>query len=198
MKGTTYNPTSLRAEARSVLWREAIWYSMLYLAGLLRYPFAQVRSVLVSILTGIIVSGCISENSNSIDILSQGSIKLSKTTLQDKIKGGWAGQTIGVVYGAPVEFKYQGSLIDDKLNIPWNEHYVKYWWDKKPGLFDDIYTDLNFVKAFEKHGLNASSDSIAHHWSNTAYHLAHANQASRYNILNGIMPPASGKQILLD
>ena len=69
---------------------------------------------------------------------------------------------------------------------------VVYWVIPKPGLFDDIYTDLNFVNAFEKHGLAASADSIAHHWSNTAYHLAHANQASRYNILNGIMPPASG------
>ena len=132
------------------------------------------------------------EQKTENDVLSKGSFKLSKAELQNKIKGGWAGQTIGVVYGAPVEFKYQGSLIDDQMNIPWNEHYVKYWWDKKPGLFDDIYTDLNFVKAFEKHGLNASSDSIAHHWSNTAYHLAHANQASRYNILNGLMPPASG------
>lgn len=143
------------------------------------------------LIVAFLVSACGSEKAGS-DVLSEGSFKISKAALQDKIKGGWAGQTIGVVYGAPVEFKYNGSLIDDKMNIPWNEHYVKYWWDKKPGLFDDIYTDLNFVKAFEKHGLNASSDSIAHHWSNTAYHLAHANQASRYNILNGIMPPASG------
>ena len=112
--------------------------------------------------------------------------------LKDKIKGGWAGQTIGVVYGAPVEFKYQGSVIPDYQNIPWREGYVKYWWDKKPGLFDDIYTDLNFVDAFEKYGLNVSMDSIAHHWAGTAYHLAHANQASRYNILNGTMPPLSG------
>ena len=37
--------------------------------------------------------------------------------LKDKIKGGWAGQTIGVVYGAPVEFKYQGSIIPDYQNI---------------------------------------------------------------------------------
>lgn len=140
----------------------------------------------------VFVAGCNSGNTGSEDVLSQSSISISKTVLQAKIKGGWAGQTIGVVYGAPVEFKYQGSTIDEYQNIPWDEHYVKYWWDKKPGLFDDIYTDLNFVKAFEKHGLNASSDSIAHHWSNTAYHLAHANQASRYNILNGIMPPASG------
>ena len=29
-------------------------------------------------------------------------------------------------------------------------------------------------------------------WSNTAYHLAQANQASRYNLLNGLMPPADG------
>jgi hypothetical protein len=97
-----------------------------------------------------------------------------------------------VVYGAPVEFKYQGSLIPDYQNVPWREGYVKYWWDKKPGLFDDIYTDLNFVDMFEKFGLKVSMDTIAHHWAATAYHLAHANQASRYNILNGIMPPRSG------
>ena len=116
----------------------------------------------------------------------------TKEQLQDKIKGGWAGQTIGVVYGAPVEFKYQGSVIPDYQNIPWREGYVKYWWDKKPGLFDDIYTDLNFVAVFEKYGLNVPTDIIANSWAGTAYHLAHANQASRYNILNGIMPPQSG------
>jgi hypothetical protein len=151
-----------------------------------------IRFILATVMLTVVACNSEKKTESGNDVLSQGSFVLSKTSLQNKIKGGWAGQTIGVVYGAPVEFKYQGSLIDDQLNIPWNEHYVKYWWDKKPGLFDDIYTDLNFVKAFEKHGLNASSDSIAHHWSNTAYHLAHANQASRYNILNGIMPPASG------
>lgn len=118
--------------------------------------------------------------------------EFTEDQLKDKIKGGWAGQTIGVVYGAPVEFKYKGSLIPDYHVIPWSDGYVKYWWDKKPGLFDDIYTDLNFVNAFEKYGIDVSMDTIAHHWANTAYHLAHANQASRYNILNGIMPPESG------
>ncbi len=136
-----------------------------------------------------------SKMSDSKDVnetITKDSLVISKQELQNKIKGGWAGQTIGVVYGAPVEFKYNGSLIDEYQNIPWHEHYVKYWWDKKPGLFDDIYTDLNFVSAFEKFGINASSKEIAEHWSNTAYHLAHANQASRYNILNGILPPESG------
>lgn len=117
---------------------------------------------------------------------------LTREHLKEKIKGGWAGQTIGVVYGAPVEFKYQGSIIPGAQVIPWREDYVKYWWDKKPGLFDDIYTDLNFVQMFERHGLDVPSDTMAWYWAKTDYHLAHANQASRYNILRGVMPPASG------
>ena len=35
-------------------------------------------------------------------------LKLSDKELLDKIKGGWAGQTIGVVFGAPTEFKFTG------------------------------------------------------------------------------------------
>ena len=110
-------------------------------------------------LVTIIVS-CGQDKSTN-DILSQGSFKISKEELHNKIKGGWAGQTIGVVYGAPVEFKYQGSIIPEYHIIPWHENYVKYWWDKKPGLFDDIYTDLQFVNVFEKYGLDVSMDTIA-------------------------------------
>ncbi|MDY0102069.1 MAG: ADP-ribosylglycohydrolase family protein [Lentimicrobium sp.] len=139
--------------------------------------------------TGLLTS-CTQEK--KVDVVHAESTILSHELLKDKIKGGWAGQTIGVVYGAPVEFKYQGSIIDEYQIIPWHDGYVKYWWDKKPGLFDDIYTDLNFVNVFELYGLDVSSDTIAHHWANTDYHLAHANQASRYNILRGIMPPESG------
>lgn len=126
------------------------------------------------------------------ETVSSNSFTLTHEQLKDKIKGGWAGQTIGVVYGAPVEFKYQGSIIGTHQVIPWNETYVKYWWDKKPGLFDDIYTDLNFVDVFEKYGIEVSTDTIAAYWANTAYHLAHANQASRYNILKGLNPPQTG------
>jgi hypothetical protein len=148
----------------------------------------------IILLTGMILSG-IWISCNRDKTVKSSSIKeniLTTEQLIDKIRGGWAGQTIGVVYGAPVEFKYQGSIIPDYQNIPWREGYVRYWWDKKPGLFDDIYTDLNFVNVFEKYGMNVPMDTIAQYWASTAYHLAHANQASRYNILNGIMPPASG------
>ena len=53
-------------------------------------------------------------------------ITMTKAVLMDKIKGGWAGQTIGVVYGAPAEFKFQGTTMQAYQPIPWNEHYVKY------------------------------------------------------------------------
>ena len=75
------------------------------------------------------------------------SASMSKETLMDKIRGGWAGQTIGVVYGAPTEFKFTGTLIPDGQPISWGDGYVKYWWDRKPGLFDDVYNDLTFAEA---------------------------------------------------
>ena len=119
-------------------------------------------------------------------------VTLSKDVLMDKIQGGWAGQTIGVVYGAPTEFKHQGTLIPDSQPISWGEGYVKYWWDKKPGLFDDIYNDLTFAEAFDQLGLDCPSKDLAMRFAYADYHLAHANQAGRYNVRQGIMPPESG------
>ena len=52
---------------------------------------------------------------------SQKEVTMSTDTLLDKIMGGWAGQTIGVVYGAPTEFKHQGTLIPDNQPISWGE-----------------------------------------------------------------------------
>jgi len=52
--------------------------------------------------------------------------------------------------------------------------------------------DLTFVDVFEKNGLNAPVDSFANAFANAGYMLWHANQAARYNILNGIKAPQSG------
>lgn len=119
-------------------------------------------------------------------------VAMSMDVLRDKIEGGWAGQTIGVVFGAPTEFKHCGTLIPDSQPISWGEGYVKHWWDRKPGLFDDIYNDLTFAEAFDQLGLDCSAEDLALRFANAEYHLAHANQAGRYNVRQGIMPPASG------
>lgn len=52
--------------------------------------------------------------------------------------------------------------------------------------------DLTFVEVFDRLGLDAPVDSIAMAFATAEYRLWHANQAARYNILNGIMPPESG------
>jgi hypothetical protein len=119
-------------------------------------------------------------------------VTLTKTILQDKIKGGWAGQVIGVTYGGPVEFRYQGSMINDYLPIPWYDGYIKKTMLENPGLYDDLYMDLTFVDVFEKKGLDASVQEHAKAYANAGYALWHANQAGRYNLLNGIRAPESG------
>lgn len=117
---------------------------------------------------------------------------LSKKTLQDKIKGGWAGQTIGVTFGGPYEFRFNGTYIQDYQSLEWHNGYVKEVMDSFPGLYDDLYMDLTFVDVMERHGLDAPADSFAQAFAHAGYVLWHANQAARYNILNGLRPPASG------
>ncbi len=118
-------------------------------------------------------------------------VTMSKEVLKDKIKGGWAGKTIGCSYGGPTEFKFAG-FINDEVEIPWNDHMIKWWFDRFPGLYDDVYMDLTFVEVFQKEGLDAPIESFAKAFANAPYPLWHANQLGRYNILNGVMPPESG------
>ncbi len=119
-------------------------------------------------------------------------IIITRAELMNKIKGGWAGQVIGCTYGGPTEFRFNGTMIQDYQPIPWYEGYIKWWYDNAPGLYDDIYMDLTFVEVFEKEGLDAPALSHARAFANAEYMLWHANQAARYNILNGINPPESG------
>lgn len=118
--------------------------------------------------------------------------EISKETLQDKIKGGWAGQVIGCTFGGPTEFRFNGTMIQDYQPIPWYDGYLKKTYEDSPGLYDDIYMDLTFVEIFEKEGLDAPVSSFANAFANAEYKLWHANQAARYNILNGIPAPKSG------
>ena len=122
-------------------------------------------------------------------------ITLTKQQLQDKIKGGWAGQTIGVTFGGPYEFRYQGSFIQDYQPLLWNNTVIKKNMLYNPGLYDDLYMDLSFVDVFEKYGLDAPVDSFANAFAHAGYTLWHANQGARYNILNGIKAPASGNWV---
>ena len=117
------------------------------------------------------------------------SVTMSKVQLENKIKGGWAGQTIGVSFGSYTEFRYQGTFIQDYQTIPWGEGYVQRLMDSWPDLYDDIYMDLTFVDVLEKKGLDASVKDFAVAFATADYNLWHANQAARYNIAHGVDNP---------
>ena len=117
---------------------------------------------------------------------------ISRSTLLDKIKGGWAGQTIGVTFGGPVEFRFNGTIIQAYQPIPWYKGYVANQMKNNDGLYDDLYMDLTWIEVLERDGLSASPDAFAQAFAHKGYKLWHANQAARYNILNGMNPPASG------
>jgi ADP-ribosylglycohydrolase len=117
---------------------------------------------------------------------------ITTEVLKDKIKGGWAGQVIGCTFGGPTEFQYRGTMIQDYQPIPWGNDRCKWYYENSPGLYDDVYMDLAFVDVIEKEGIDAPAISHAKAFANAGYSLWHANQAARYNILNGINPPQSG------
>ncbi|MEO9475720.1 MAG: ADP-ribosylglycohydrolase family protein [Cyclobacteriaceae bacterium] len=119
-------------------------------------------------------------------------VSLTNADLKDKIRGGWAGQTIGCTFGGPTEFRFRGTMIQDYQPIIWYDDYIREIFELDPGLYDDVYMDLTFVETIEKLGLDAPADSFAVKFAEDDYKLWHANQAARYNILNGIMPPGSG------
>ena len=52
---------------------------------------------------------------------AQARVTIPTDVLRDKIKGGWAGQTIGVTFGGPTEFRYNGTMIPDYTPIAWRD-----------------------------------------------------------------------------
>lgn len=145
----------------------------------------------LAIITCLSISIC--QASDAVKGKMPARITISHETLMDKIKGGWAGQVIGCTYGGPTEFVYRGKMIGDEKEIPWKDpDYVGKTMRRVPTLYDDIYMDLTFVGVFERLGIHAPVDSLANAFAHAGYHLWHANQAARYNILRGIRPPMSG------
>jgi hypothetical protein len=119
-------------------------------------------------------------------------VTLPKSVVLDKIRGGWAGQVIGCTFGGPTEFVFNSTFIPEYQPLAWTGGAVKWYFDNEPGLYDDVYMDLTFVRVLEEEGLDASAGALAAKFARAAYPLWHANQMARYNILNGIAPPESG------
>lgn len=111
--------------------------------------------------------------------------RLSQAVLKDKIKGGWAGQMIGVSFGAPTEFRFNGKLIEGELK--WTPEHVSNSIDQ-----DDLYVEMTFTKVLDDLGLDATCEQFGEAFKDSKYMLWHANAGARRNLNRGIKAPMSG------
>lgn len=110
---------------------------------------------------------------------------LSRAELLDKIRGGWAGQMIGVAYGAPTEFKSNGKIGD--WDLSWKEGMLENTIHQ-----DDLYVEMTFAKVMDDFGLEAATPQYGEAFKNSKYHLWHANAGARRALNQGVSAPWSG------
>jgi len=111
--------------------------------------------------------------------------RLSRAVLEDKVRGGWAGQMIGVAYGAPTEFQWNGKIIEG--DIEWTPEQVAGTIDQ-----DDLYVEMTFAEVMDTVGLDATTEQYGDMFRDSEYRLWHANAGARRNLNRGIKAPMSG------
>jgi len=110
---------------------------------------------------------------------------MSRATLEDKIRGGWAGQMIGVSYGAPTEFKSNARILEGEL--VWKEGMIENTIHQ-----DDLYVEMTFAKVMDTLGLEATTEDYGEAFKDSKYQLWHANAGARRILNQGIKAPWSG------
>jgi ADP-ribosylglycohydrolase len=111
--------------------------------------------------------------------------RLSRGVLDDKIRGGWAGQMIGVSFGAPTEFRFKGRIIE--APIAWQPGNVSNAIEQ-----DDLYVEMTFAEVMDKLGLDATTEQYGEMFKDSKYDLWHANAGARRLLNHGIKAPWSG------
>lgn len=111
--------------------------------------------------------------------------RITRDDLLNKIRGGWAGQMIGVSYGAPTEFSSNGKI--NEANLKWSSEMVTNALGQ-----DDLYVEMTFAKVMDTVGLNATCEQYGEAFRKSEYHLWHANAGARRALNQGIKAPWSG------
>ncbi len=104
----------------------------------------------------------------------------------DKMKAGWIGQMVGVGFGGPTEFHWQGKIIPQDSLPVWKPDIVNQFQQ------DDIYVEMTFLATLERYGIDATARQAGIDFANSRFRLWHANRAGRHNLRAGIAPPNSG------
>jgi hypothetical protein len=111
---------------------------------------------------------------------------MSVAELRNRIKGGWAGQMIGVTIGAPTEFRSLGKVIQGDLPA-WSPEKVADALDQ-----DDLYVDMTLAKVLDIKGLSATTEDFGAMFKEAQYPLWHANLAARRNLRRGVPAALAG------
>lgn len=115
-----------------------------------------------------------------------GEKRIEMAKLRDKIRGGWAGQMIGVSFGAPTEFRHLQKIIEGPLP-EWNPERLRNSLNQ-----DDLYVDMTFAQVLDDKGLDAQTVDFGNMLRDAKYHLWHANLAARRALRRGVSPMESG------
>ena len=114
---------------------------------------------------------------------AQGERRLSVDDYRDRMKGGWIGQIIGVVWGAPTEFKFNDVIVpEDKVPV-WVPEMINNAFGQ-----DDLYVEMTFLRSLEQYGLDVPIRQAGIDFANSEYALWCANNAGRTNLRKGIAP----------
>ncbi len=119
-------------------------------------------------------------------VQGQGQRAVPLGELRDRIEGAWAGQMIGVSYGAPTEFKSLGKILESELP-QWSPGRVS----NSLGQ-DDLYVDMTFAKVLDDRGLDATTEDFGRMFRDSKYALWHANLAGRRALKRGLPATLSG------
>ena len=114
--------------------------------------------------------------------------RISVADFRDRMAGAWIGQSVGVSYGWPTEFKFCGKLIPpEKMPPKWTPETINETFAQ-----DDLYVEMTFLDTLDRRGIGVSSRLAGIDFANSTYRLWCANMKGRNNLRHGIAPPWSG------
>jgi len=141
-----------------------------------------VLGIAVFLISGVLVTAG-EQKSGKGSATAERSLTLEE--LEDKVRGGWAGQMLGVTYGAPTEFRFQGKINESPRE--WKPEELAGALDQ-----DDLYVEMTFSEVMDRLGLEATMEQYGEAFKDSKYRLWHANLAARRLLRRGVKAPLSG------
>ena len=77
--------------------------------------------------------------------------RISIADYRDRMAGAWIGQSVGVAYGWPTEFRFCGTLVPPRKMPKWKPEMINETFSQ-----DDLYVEMTFLDTLDRRGLDVS------------------------------------------